>query len=307
MWRACSTHAPASNKFCIFTKVLHLSEVYRKSELSHLSEVCSRQSTTSHNIIRLLRSSQSFLPETEDEAPCAFCGPSIKPQMPEVFHICFVDMNKSTVYIFISCVYTRREDVCGRVIAAPFTWTSVSACALSDRRYIALFLCSYTFSVLLLHRCVLFVFPLSLYHLQRTFTPRVCMSISVGNRIDGISLFCIETHRSVLFVVTPSSCCPYEVQSERLLQVSACAFLGKASTRMPTVHSSKFCFHIVAVCLWSRRPCHVHRERLPHMSVCVCTSWAKLDENADDIYFSSVFIHIVAYYRSVLFVVALSR
>ena len=39
----------------------------------------------------------------------------------------------------------------------------------------------------------------------------------------------------------------------------------------------------------------------------VCTSWAKLNENADDIYFSSIFIHIVAYYRSVLFVVALSR
>ena len=120
-------------------------------------------------------------------------------------------------------------------------------------------------------------------------------------------LFCIETHRSVLFVVTPSPCCPYNVRSERLLQVSAYAFLGRASTRMPTVHSSKFCFHIVAVCLWSRRPCHVHRERLPHVSICVCTSWAKLDENADDIYFSSVFIHIVAYYRSVLFVVALSR
>ena len=243
MWRACSTPAPASNKFCIFTKVLHLSEVHRRSELSHLSKVRSRQSTTSHNIIRLLRSSQNFLPETEDEA---------------------------------------------------------------DGRYIAL-LCSYTFSVLLLHRCVWFVFPLSLYHSQRTSTPRVCMSISLGNRIDGIFLFCIETHRSVLFVVTPSSCCPYNVQSERLLQVSACAFLGIASTRMPTVHSTKFCFHIVAVCLWSRRPCHVHRERLPHMSVCVCTSWAKLDENADDIYFSSVFIHIVAYYRSVLFGVALSR
>ena len=118
------------------------------------------------------------------------------------------------------------------------------ACALSDRRYIAL-LCSYTFSVLLLHRCVLFVFPLSLYHSQRTSTPHVCMSISVGNRIDGIFIFCIETHRSVLFVVTPSSCCPYNVQSERLLQLSACAFLGRASTRMPTVHSSKFCFHIV--------------------------------------------------------------
>ena len=94
------------------------------------------------------------------------------------------------------------------------------------------------------------MFPLSLNHSQRTSTPRVCVSISVGNRI-GIFLFCFETHRSVLFVVTLSSCCPYNVQSERLLQVSACAFLGRASTRMPTVHSSKFCFHIVAVCLWS--------------------------------------------------------
>ena len=82
--------------------------------------------------------------------------------------------------------------------------------------------------------------PLSLYHSQRTSTPRVCMSISVGNRRDGIILFCIKTHRSVLFVVTPSLCCPYNVQSERLLQVSACAFLGRVSTRMPTVHSSKF-------------------------------------------------------------------
>ena len=86
----------------------------------------------------------------------------------------------------------------------------MSECALSDRRYIAL-LCSYTFSVLLLHRCVLFVFPLLLYHSQRTSTPRVSMSISVGNRRDGIFLFCIETYRSVLFVVTPSSCCPCSV------------------------------------------------------------------------------------------------
>ena len=46
MWRACSTPAPASNKFCMFTKVLHLSEVHRRSELSHLSEVRSRKSTT---------------------------------------------------------------------------------------------------------------------------------------------------------------------------------------------------------------------------------------------------------------------
>ena len=68
MRRACSTPAPASNKFCIFTEVLHFSEVHRRSELFHLSEVRSRQSTPSHNIIRLLRSSQFFLPETEDEA-----------------------------------------------------------------------------------------------------------------------------------------------------------------------------------------------------------------------------------------------
>ena len=95
-------------KFCIFTKVMHLSEVHCRSELSHLSEVRSRQSTTSHNIIRLLRSSQFFLPETEDEAPCAFCGPSIKPQMPEVFHICFVGMNKSTVYFSLAYIHVVR-------------------------------------------------------------------------------------------------------------------------------------------------------------------------------------------------------
>ena len=59
----------------------------------------------------------------------------------------------------------------------------------------------------LLHRCVLFVFPLSMYHSQFTSTPHVCMSISVGNRSDGIFPFCIETHRSVLFVVTPSYVC----------------------------------------------------------------------------------------------------
>ena len=207
-------------------------------------------------------------------------------------------MNKSTVYFSIAFIHVVRMFVVALSLHLSRGRLCLRVRVHSDRRYIAL-LCSYTFSVLLLHRCVLFVFPMSLYHSQRTSTPRVCMSISVGNRIDGIFLFCIETHRSVLFVVTPSSCCPYNVQIERLLQVSACAFLGRASTRMPTVHSSKFCFHIVAVCLWSRRPFHVHRD--------VCTCWAKLDENAVDIYFSSVFVHIVAYYRSVLFVVALSR
>ena len=167
-------------------------------------------------------------------------------------------------------------------------------CILSIRRYIAF--CVHTHSAFFFYivayclcsRCRCTIHSVRLPHVS------ACMSISVGNRKDGIFLFCVERHRSVLFVVTPSSCCPYNVQSERLLQVSACAFLGRASTRMPTVNFSKFCFHIVAVCLWSRRPCHVHRERLPHMSVCVCTSWAKLDENTDDIYFSSVFIHIVA-------------
>ena len=194
--------------------------------------------------------------------------------MPEVFHrsTCFVGMNKSTIYFSLAFIHVVRVFVVALSLHLSRGRLCLRVHCLIDS------MCSYTFSVLLLHRCVLFVFPLSLYHSQRTSTPRVCMSISVGNRIDAIFLFCIETHRSVLFVVTPSSCCPYNVQSERLLQVSACAFLGRASTRMPTVHSSKFCFHIVWVCLWSRRPCHVHRERLLHMSVCVCTSWAKLDE-----------------------------
>ena len=295
MWRACSTPAPASNKFCIFTKVLHLSEVHRRSELSHLSEVRSRQSTTSYNkfcgpsiepqmpevfhvcfvgmnksmvyfslefihVVRMFVVALSLhlsrgrlclrvhclidgillfcvhthlafffyivayclcsrcrctihsvrLPHVS-ACPFLFCGPSIKPQMPEVFHICFVGMNKSTVYFSLAFIHVVRMFVVALSLHLS-RGRPVSACALSDRRYIAL-LCSYTFSVLLLHRCVLFVFPLSLYHSQRTSTPRFCMSISVGNRTDGIFLFCIETHRSVLFVVTPSSCCPYNVQA----------------------------------------------------------------------------------------------
>ena len=123
MWRACSTPAPAPNKFCIFTKVMHFPEVHRRSELSHLSEVRSRQSTTSHNIIRLLRSSQMFLPETEDEAchdsvvelspfhsqrQCAFFGPSIN-QMPAVV--------QSIFFVLIP----SRYNVCSRVAAISFT------------------------------------------------------------------------------------------------------------------------------------------------------------------------------------------
>ena len=61
--------------------------IYNICSLSHLSEVRSRQSTTSHN---------------------AFCGPSIKPQMPEVFHICFVGMNRSTVYFSLAFIHVVR-------------------------------------------------------------------------------------------------------------------------------------------------------------------------------------------------------
>ena len=206
------TPAPASNKFCIFTKVLHLSEVHRRSELSHLSEVRSRQSTTSHNIIRLLRSSQKKL----------------KPQMPEVFHICFVNMNKSTVYFSLAFIHVLRLFVVALSLHLSRGRLCLRVHCLIDG---ILLFCVHThlFSVLLLHRCVLFVFPLSLYHSQRTSTPCVCMSISVGNRIYGIFLFCIKTHRSVLFVVTPSSCCPYNVQSERLLQVGVCVCIFRES------------------------------------------------------------------------------
>ena len=72
---------------CIFTKGLNFSEVHRRSELSHLSEVRSRQSTASRN---------------------AFCGPSMKPQMPEVIHICFVGMNNSTVYFSLALIHVVR-------------------------------------------------------------------------------------------------------------------------------------------------------------------------------------------------------
>ena len=160
--------------------------------------------------------------------------------MPEVFHICFVGMNKSTVYFSPAFIHVVRV-----FVVALSLHLSRGRLCLRVHCLIAgiLIFCVHThlaFFFYIVAYCV--VFPLSLYHSQRTSTPRVCMSISVGNRIDGIFLFCIETHRSVLFVVTPSSCCPYNVQSERLLQVSACAFLGRASTRMPTVQSSNFVF-----------------------------------------------------------------
>ena len=42
------------------------------------------------------------------QLPCAFCGPSIKPQMPEVFHICFVGMNKKTIYFSLAFIHVVR-------------------------------------------------------------------------------------------------------------------------------------------------------------------------------------------------------
>ena len=181
--------------------------------------------------------------------------------------------------IFLSCVYTRREDFCGGVIAAPFTWTSVSACALSDRRYIAL-LCLYTFSVLLLHRCVLFVFPSSLYHSQRTSTPRVCMSISVlrtkhktpnaggisylfcwHEQVDSMFLSCVYTRRGD--VCGGVIAAPFTWTS-----VSACV-LSVDGILLFCVHTHlAFFFYIVAYCLCSRRRCTIHSVRLPHVFAC---------------------------------------
>ena len=63
--------------------------------------------------ISLLRSyiSWRFIVELSpfhSQLPCAFCGPSIKPQMPEVFHIYFVGMNKSTVYFSLAFMHVVR-------------------------------------------------------------------------------------------------------------------------------------------------------------------------------------------------------
>ena len=174
MWRACSTPAPASNKFCIFTKVLHLSEVHRKSELSHLSEVRSRQSATSHN---------------------AFCGPSIKPQMPEVFHICFVGINKSTVYFSLAFIHVVRIFVVALSLHLSRGRLCLRVHCLIDG---ILLFC--------VHTHLAFFFYIVAYCLcsrcRCTSTPRVCMSISVLRtkhktpNAGGISyLFCWHERR----------------------------------------------------------------------------------------------------------------
>ena len=63
--------------------------------------------------ISLLRSytSQRSIVELSpfhSQLQCAFCGPSIKPHMPEVFHVFFVGMNKSTVYFSLAFIHVVR-------------------------------------------------------------------------------------------------------------------------------------------------------------------------------------------------------
>ena len=59
-------------------------------------------------VLHLYKSSASFRGPPQKVIPCAFCGPSIKPQMPEVFRICFVGMNKSTVYFSLAFIHVVR-------------------------------------------------------------------------------------------------------------------------------------------------------------------------------------------------------
>ena len=59
-------------------------------------------------VLHLYKSSAPFRGPPQKVIPCAFCGPSIKPQMSEVFHICFVGMNKSTVYFSLAFIHVVR-------------------------------------------------------------------------------------------------------------------------------------------------------------------------------------------------------
>ena len=159
--------------------------------------------------------------------------------MPEVFHICFVGMNKSTVYFSLVFIHVVRMFVVALSLHLLRGRLCLRVHCLIDgilpfcvRTHLAFFF--YIVAYCLCSRCRCTIHSVRLPHVSAC--PFMWATVST----EYFSY--IETHRSVLFVVTPSSCCPYNVQNERLLQVSACAFLGRASTRMPTAQSSKFCF-----------------------------------------------------------------
>ena len=163
--------------------------------------------------------------------------------MPEVFHICFVGMNKSTVYFSLAFIHVvgmfvvalslhlSRERLCLRVHCL------IDGILLfSVHTHLAFFF--YTVAYCLCSRCRCTIHSVRLPHVS------ACPFLWATGSTEYFSFVSKRIVASVLFVVTPSSCCPYNVQSKRLLQVSVCAFLGRASTWMPTVDSSKFCFHI---------------------------------------------------------------
>ena len=266
---------------CIFTKVLHLSEVHRRSELSHLSEVRSRQSTTSHN---------------------AFCGPSIKPQMPEVFHICFVGMNKSTVYFSVAFIHVvrmfavalslhlSRGRLCLRVhclidgillfgvhthlafffYIVAYCLCSRCRCTIHSVRRPHVSACPFLFcepSIKpqmpeVFHICFVGMnkstvyFSLAFIHVVRMFVVTLSLHLSRGRLclrvhclIDGILLFCVHTHLAFFFyIVAYCLCfrCRCTIHSVRRPLVSACRFLWATGS---TEYFSFVSKRIVASCL----------------------------------------------------------
>ena len=183
----------------------------------------------------------------------------------------------------------------------------MSACSLSDRRYIAL-LCSYTFSVLLLHCCVLFVFPLSLYYSQRTSTPLVCMSVSVlrtkhkAPNAGGISyLFFFGMNKSTVYFLLAF------IHVVRMFVVALSLHLsrGRLCLRMHClidgmllfcVHTHlAFFFYIVAYCLCYRCRCTIHSQRMSTPRVCMSISVGNRIDG--------IFLFCIETHRSVLFVV----
>ena len=162
--------------------------------------LCSRCRCTIHSV---------RLPHVS-ACPFLFCGPSIKPQMPEVFHICFVGMNKSTVYFSLAFIHVVRMFVVALSLHLSRGRLCLRVHCLIDgillfcvHTHLAFFF--YIVAYCLCSRCRCTIHSVRLPHVS------ACPFLWATGPTEYFS--CIETHRSVLFVVTPSSCCPYNVQA----------------------------------------------------------------------------------------------
>ena len=107
------TSSASLQKFCIFQRSTTGSNIVLN--LIFRSEPLRAQRSTIVRPIPYLKQDVWSAPQSENTfksfflpSSPAFCGPSIKPPMPEVFHICFVGMNKSTVYFSLAFIHVVR-------------------------------------------------------------------------------------------------------------------------------------------------------------------------------------------------------